>query len=629
MDDSDANSANPLLLSWVKEWLDTAREHNTKGAAVYRHAYDSLKACPITFQHPSQLDQLRGFGPKICGRLTEKLKQHCEANGLPMPQNVRKRPADPGPVVDSTHGDEEAPQPKRAAKKRQYIPSYRSGAYSIVMALSSMDQSSSAAQGLTKQTVIDLAQPHCDTSFKAPPDPRKFYTAWNSVKTLIEKELVTERGRPLRKYALTDLGWETAHKLRAAATAADNAQGTKKRGKGAKQRAATAFDEQIKCSRTTSAPSDPALLSNENSYDDLAVEDNMRENYEAESQSLGNDSVGNNTGGSIIDIDDSDDSDEAVRISGPKSPSNLANLSAIRPVQIPANSFTVELVLDVREVRTKTDRDYMQHNLSTLGVKPIMRSLELGDAQWIAKFQDPHLLRRLGAEGDELMLDWIVERKRLDDLICSIRDGRFHEQKFRLKRSGVENVVYIIEEKSLDSLYHKKYAEIMTSAMASIQVVDGYSIKSTRSMDETVQYLVRMTNLLRRVYSKKQIHVIPSAGLTANTYLPALEMLRKAEPHHGFYVSYEVFSAMTSKSDLLTLRDLFLKMLMTTKGISAEKAVEIQKIWHTPYEFAKAYEACTSEDAKREMVLKGLCHLMGRKRVGKAASERLAEVWGT
>ena len=34
------------------------------------------------------------------------------------------------------------------------------------------------------------------------------------------------------------------------------------------------------------------------------------------------------------------------------------------------------------------------------------------------------------------MLDFIVERKRTDDLAGSIVDGRFREQKFRLKESG-------------------------------------------------------------------------------------------------------------------------------------------------------------------------------------------------
>jgi hypothetical protein len=45
-----------------------------------------MKACPLAFEHPSQAQQLNGLGPKLCDRLTEKLKAYCQENGLPAPQ---------------------------------------------------------------------------------------------------------------------------------------------------------------------------------------------------------------------------------------------------------------------------------------------------------------------------------------------------------------------------------------------------------------------------------------------------------------------------------------------------------------------------------------------------------------
>lgn len=45
-----------------------------------------MKACPLEFQHPSQAQQLNGLGPKLCDRLTEKLKDYCGEHGLPMPE---------------------------------------------------------------------------------------------------------------------------------------------------------------------------------------------------------------------------------------------------------------------------------------------------------------------------------------------------------------------------------------------------------------------------------------------------------------------------------------------------------------------------------------------------------------
>jgi crossover junction endonuclease MUS81 len=43
------------------------------------------------------------------------------------------------------------------------------------------------------------------------------------------------------------------------------------------------------------------------------------------------------------------------------------------------------------------------------------------------------------------LLDFIVERKTADDLAASIMDGRYEEQKYRLKTSGLSNVIYLVE----------------------------------------------------------------------------------------------------------------------------------------------------------------------------------------
>lgn len=101
---------------------------------------------------------------------------------------------------------------KKSRKPKPYVPVFRSGPYAIILALSSTGEDASRA--FTKAEVIELAQDHCDSSFTAPSDPTKYFTAWNSMKTLMEKDLVFERGRPLRKYALTEDGWEVARRLR-------------------------------------------------------------------------------------------------------------------------------------------------------------------------------------------------------------------------------------------------------------------------------------------------------------------------------------------------------------------------------------------------------------------------------
>ena len=135
-----AECANPLLLSWVKEWLDTARERNSKGVTTYKKAYDSMKSCPLPFTHPSEAQQLTGFGPKLCNRLTDKLKDYCEEHGLPMPEMPHKR-RKKGMNKDGEEDSGEDVEPKKKARKpKPYVPTLRSGAYALILALSTLDE---------------------------------------------------------------------------------------------------------------------------------------------------------------------------------------------------------------------------------------------------------------------------------------------------------------------------------------------------------------------------------------------------------------------------------------------------------------------------------------------------------
>ncbi|KAK5987398.1 Crossover junction endonuclease MUS81 [Cladobotryum mycophilum] len=584
MDDSEC--ANPQLLAWVKEWLDTARERNSKGITTYKHAFDSLKACPITFEHPASLQQLKGFGPKLCERLEDKLRKHCQQNGLPMPEHPQSRKAAERAANQAAADDAEGARPKKKTRQpKAYVPSFRSGAYALLVGLSNLSEDASSS--MTKAELIEAAQPHCDSSFTAPSDPTKFYTAWNSMKTLVQKELIYERGRPLRRYALTDEGWAVVNRIKETSQwkSGQNAGDREEPRQRAELHSASNSREQV----TSPEPVEPMHATQTTSlYQDVVSE------------------------GTVVSED--------------------SELPTFTPIRLPPGSFTVELLLDVREVRAKTDRDYMQEELTKQGIKPIMRSLELGDVQWIAKCHDSTLLSRNGAEGDEVVLDWIVERKRLDDLIGSIKDGRFHEQKFRLKRSGVKKVVYLIEEISMDSASYQRYEEAVQSAIASTQVVNGYFVKRTLKMDDTIKYLARLTAMLKRTYESKPLNVIPTKCITAQNYSRLLQHVREKEPSVGYYVTYPAFASLASKSETMTLRDVFLKMLMTTRGLTGERALEIQRKWKTPYDFVKAFETCgTGEQGKkrkRELVATQMTHLVGRKKISKALSQKIAEVWG-
>ncbi|EFQ98585.1 crossover junction endonuclease mus81 [Nannizzia gypsea CBS 118893] len=590
---AEGTCANPLLLGWLKEWYDEAMDKNMKGpCAVYKKAYNSMKACPLKFKHPSEAQQLSGVGPKMCERLTAKLKEYYEKRGLPMPepqQQAKKRPS-----TDVLQQNDDQPT-KRPKKVKPYVPTLRSGPYALLLGLASLDKSSSV--GLTKDQLIEVAQPHADASFTAPPDPNKFHTAWDSMKTLIRKDLVYERGRPLRRYLLTDEGWEIASQI----------QKTVRGSSHISSDARTSMDNFIHSGSTK--PSSSRQLN--------SVEETI-----------------------LVDV--------------PHMSRGTAHGSRFT---LPHDSFTIEMVLDYREIRSRQDRDYISNELVKRGISPIVRPLEVGDIQWVAKCKDPHFLAQYGELGDEVALDWIVERKRLSDLLSSIKDGRFYEQKFRLRRSGIKNVIYLVEIMTLTSanpVTASRDMSAIASAIASTQVVNGYFVKQTNSVDESIRYLAKMTKLLREMYigsesttPVRRIEVTPTSCIESqNAYLLHLEQLRAEEQKRldtsptsstvetTYTLTYNTFSALSSKSDMLTLRDIFLKMLMCTRGVTGDKALEIQRRWSTPREFVKAFEQAgpRGQDGKPslaqdDLVASELGGFVGRKKIGKALSKKIAEIW--
>ena len=311
------------------------------------------------------------------------------------------------------------------------------------------------------------------------------------------------------------------------------------------------------------------------------------------------------------------------------------------PIAIPAGSFKVELRIDNREVRTKSDRTYIPAQLEKAGIACEQRALGIGDIVWVARIHDQSVISTLDRsdwEQPEIILDHIVERKRLDDLDASIKDKRFAEQKWRLSRSGVRHVTYLIEDygcvSTMDELQHNR----LVSSIAETQIINGFSVERTRKLDDTIAYLARKTRLLKEIYEQKALTVIPISVLTAQNHLKLRTPKSGEENHH--YITYEAFQNLASKSKNLTVRDVFLKMLMVTWGITADKAVEVQKHWRTPHELVDAFASldepagsgreAASKHAreKTEMIAKVAGQLVGRRKIGKAASTKVAETWG-
>lgn len=119
------------------------------------------------------------------------------------------------------------------------------------------------------------------------------------------------------------------------------------------------------------------------------------------------------------------------------------------------------------------------------------RNLKVGDYAWVAKDKYNRNI--------ELVLPYIVERKRMDDFAASIKDGRFHEQKFRLRRSGIRNIIYLVEHYGKNQNLGLPVQTLM-QALANTRMVDNFTVHVTKSLPYTIRFLSMMTKRLVCMY---------------------------------------------------------------------------------------------------------------------------------
>jgi len=151
----------------------------------------------------------------------------------------------------------------------------------------------------------------------------------------------------------------------------------------------------------------------------------------------------------------------------------------------------VVLLIDTREVKTKKDRSYLYEQLIRNKISCEKRALPLGDALWIYR------RKTLSRKPKEHVLNYIIERKKADDLASSIVDGRYIEQKHRLKESGISNVIYIVEGESTSQCRVSEGA--LKTAIRHTKVLSGFKVFRVKSIEETVMWLSLWTEKIKRL----------------------------------------------------------------------------------------------------------------------------------
>ena len=153
----------------------------------------------------------------------------------------------------------------------------------------------------------------------------------------------------------------------------------------------------------------------------------------------------------------------------------------------------------------------------------------------------------------------LFERKTLNDLASSIRDGRYKEQSFRLIETAAatgfntHHIVYIIEGDL--SKYDERHTQItktaLQSAMVSLMYYKGFSVIRTMNVGETADFILHFADKV----AKEGPLSVTDTTTTAT--------------------AYSEVSAKKEKRDFITRENIGEIMLAQVPGVSAKMASAI------------------------------------------------------
>jgi len=205
------------------------------------------------------------------------------------------------------------------------------------------------------------------------------------------------------------------------------------------------------------------------------------------------------------------------------------------------------LIVDSREVAVSNLLE-SANLLSSSHVRVELRTLAISDFLWV--------WRRRSKPGDEYIAGFAVERKTIEDLSTSIKDGRYEEQKLRLEKApGINRVVYLVEgsyEETAQSCMSLVSEQAIRTAIRHTEITPGFSVIETKNIEDSANALLEM-------------HArIESVGFMGS------EDPNTACVDMNDLVTYRDFSSESHKTNRLTIAQMTARMLRVVPGIGAE-----------------------------------------------------------
>lgn len=582
----DLKSKFVEFLMELEDKMNRKNQNDRSKGLMYNNPYKvariNLENHQESIEDPKSLKKVPKIGDKIVKLLTDKLIEHCKNAIIDVPE--------PFQPLKRRNGGNDGDEPAVKKRKKAYVPRRRSGGYAIVLAMYLKDKE---RNGLKKSEICKFAEPYSDASFESNASNGQFYSAWSSIKVLEKNEIVSISNR---LYFLTDGGMELAKKLKLAEDIHSSP---------VNNRIDNSFDNGM-------------FVTPEKSFsDDIILVDDPRD-------LLSSPLKGRSGVESMVDMESGETESrepemepEMVKVHDKQA----KTLNGVKYSIWPVDDVDIILIIDTREVRSKQQVDFFYNRLNTLKIKCEVRQLSVGDMCWIARNKK---------SGNEIILNCICERKRVDDLLSSIYDKRFFEQKARLNKLFMKKVYYLIEKNGNDT-FDARAIKSMATAKFQMMTNGKNIVKHLDRIEDTVKFLGDITKIIETTFKESNTKFIAIKARTISNqkhYGEIMDSFRNEfdnkKPHYESCHLYTSFDETMSKTQMYTVKEMFLLMLMTIKGISLEKAITIQKIFPTPNQLLKHFQDPNNGTTSLMELTKNLNR---QKKITKLLLEKIYQIW--
>ncbi|KAL6563561.1 Crossover junction endonuclease mus81 [Orobanche gracilis] len=254
--------------------------------------------------------------------------------------------------------------------------------------------------------------------------------------------------------------------------------------------------------------------------------------------------------------------------------------------------------IDDHARRVAFPENYGKHMFEISNSDRCVRRLPVGDGIWLARHK--YL-------GSEYVLDFIVERKNVDDLRHSIKDNRYRDQKMRLvgchrrtsDRCGLKKRIYLVEGDPNSS----EAAERIKTACFTTEILEGFDVQRTSGLADTLRKYGHLTQSIAQYYRS----------------------LDPDQKCNGVCPPFEEFIRTCEELDKMTVSDVFAVQLMQVPQVTEEIALAVLDMYPTLLSLARAYSLLDGDVCAQEEMLKRQSNNL----INGSASKNIFQlVWG-